>query len=120
MARASETVRFGRLHELANSTPFAKLSGPNALDDDDVRARSPGSMSRSDWSKPRIIAVMPTIDVMPMTTPSTVSPERILLRAHGVERHRDDFAEQTDADRHARYSFLSASIGSSRAARDAG
>jgi hypothetical protein len=37
------------------------------------------SMSRSDWSKPRIIAVMPTIDVMPMTTPSTVNPERILL-----------------------------------------
>ena len=36
-------------------------------------------ISRSDWSKPRIIAVMPTIDVMPITTPSTVSAERILL-----------------------------------------
>src|SRR6266571_218715 len=36
-------------------------------------------ISRSDWSKPRIIAVMPTIDVMPMTTPRTVSPERILF-----------------------------------------
>src|SRR5262249_17425894 len=36
-------------------------------------------IARSDSSKPRIIAVMPTIDVMPMTTPSTVSAERILL-----------------------------------------
>ena len=36
-------------------------------------------ISRSDWSKPRIIDVMPTIDVMPMTTPSTVSAERSLL-----------------------------------------
>ncbi len=36
-------------------------------------------MSRSDWSKPRIIAVMPTIDVMPMTTPRMVSAERILF-----------------------------------------
>src|SRR5690349_12147871 len=35
--------------------------------------------SRSDSSKPRIIAVIPTIDVMPITTPSTVNPERILL-----------------------------------------
>src|SRR5262245_22748215 len=35
--------------------------------------------SRSDWSKPRIMAVMPTIDVMPITTPSTVSAERILF-----------------------------------------
>ena len=35
--------------------------------------------SRSDESKPRISDVMPTIDVTPMTTPSTVSAERILL-----------------------------------------
>ena len=35
--------------------------------------------SRSDWSNPRMSDVMPTIDVMPMTTPSTVSAERILL-----------------------------------------
>ena len=35
--------------------------------------------SRSDWSKPRMSEVMPTIEVMPMTTPSTVSAERILL-----------------------------------------
>src|SRR5438045_9431134 len=35
--------------------------------------------SRSDSSKPRISEVMPTIDVMPMTTPSTVRAERILF-----------------------------------------
>ncbi len=35
--------------------------------------------SRSVSSKPRISEVMPTIDVMPMTTPRTVSAERILL-----------------------------------------
>ena len=35
--------------------------------------------SRSDSSKPRMSDVMPTIDVMPMTTPSTVSAERILF-----------------------------------------
>src|SRR5688572_22221072 len=36
-------------------------------------------VARSELSKPRISDVMPTIDVMPMTTPSTVSPERSLL-----------------------------------------
>ena len=36
-------------------------------------------MSRSDLSNPRIIAVMPTMDVMPMTTPSTVRPDRSLF-----------------------------------------
>src|SRR5678815_5631295 len=36
-------------------------------------------MSRSDSSKPRISEVMPTIDVMPMTTPRMVNAERILL-----------------------------------------
>src|SRR5712692_8987349 len=35
--------------------------------------------SRTDWSKPRMSAVMPTIDVMPMTTPRTVRPERNLF-----------------------------------------
>src|SRR5438045_804959 len=36
-------------------------------------------IARSDSSNPRIIAVMPTIDVMPITTPSTVSADRILF-----------------------------------------
>ena len=36
-------------------------------------------LSRSDWSKPRMSDVMPTIDVTPITTPRMVSPERSLL-----------------------------------------
>src|SRR4051812_2805663 len=36
-------------------------------------------MSRSDSSKPRSSEVMPTTEVMPITTPSTVSAERSLL-----------------------------------------
>src|SRR5688572_24245103 len=36
-------------------------------------------LARSELSKPRMRDVMPTIDVMPMTTPSTVSPDRILF-----------------------------------------
>ena len=74
-----------------NSAPLAKLVMPKRWTKI-VFGPIARIMSRSDWSKPRIIAVMPTIDVMPMTTPSTVSAERILLRAHGVERHHDDFA----------------------------
>ena len=35
--------------------------------------------SRSELSNPRMSDVMPTIDVIPMTTPSTVSAERILF-----------------------------------------
>src|SRR5579862_6538101 len=45
--------------------------------------------SRSDSSKPRISDVMPTIDMMPMTMPSTVSAERILLArsvSHDIAR----------------------------------
>ena len=52
-------------------------------------------MSRSDVSKPRMSDVMPTIDVMPMTTPSTVRAERILFVAQRVERHARDLAEQS-------------------------
>jgi hypothetical protein len=36
-------------------------------------------LSRSDSSKPRTSDVMPTMAVMPITTPSTVSPERSLF-----------------------------------------
>ena len=77
-------------------------------------------MSRSDWSKPRISAVMPTIDVMPMTTPSTVSAERILLVRTVSNAIDDDFAEAGRRGSPSRYSRLSASIGSRRAARIAG
>src|SRR5512134_3793207 len=44
-----------------------------------VLGPSSSMLARSELSKPRMSDVMPTIDVMPMTTPSTVSPERILL-----------------------------------------
>ena len=51
--------------------------------------------SRSDSSKPRMSEVIPTIDVMPMTTPSTVSADRILfVRSVSIDMP-DDFAEQT-------------------------
>ncbi len=63
---------------------------------------------------------MPTIDVIPMTTPRTVSAGAQLVGADGVERHPDDFPEEGEPDRHVRYSFLNASMGSSRAARRAG
>src|SRR5688500_18188781 len=78
MARASDTVRFGRRMISANSTPLAKLNGPARWI---VMMFGPMVLIalRSDSSKPRIIAVMPTIEVMPITTPSTVSPERILF-----------------------------------------
>ena len=36
-------------------------------------------MSRNESSKPRMIELMPTMAVMPMTTPRTVSADRILL-----------------------------------------
>ena len=77
-ARASEIDRFGRLISSLNSAPPAKLVMPKRWTKI-VFGPIAAIISRSDWSKPRIIAVMPTIDVMPMTTPSTVSAERILL-----------------------------------------
>ena len=50
-------------------------------------------LSRSDSSKPRMSDVMPTIDVMPMTTPRMVSAERSLLLRSVSSAMRDDFAE---------------------------
>ncbi len=51
-------------------------------------------LARSELSKPRMSDVMPTIDVMPMTTPSMVSAGAHLVRAQGLQRHAQDFAEQ--------------------------
>ena len=58
--------------------PDAKLSAPNFCT---MIVLGPSWLieSRSDLSKPRMSDVMPTIEVMPMTTPSTVSAERILF-----------------------------------------
>ena len=82
--------------------------------------------SRSDWSKPRIIAVIPTIDVMPITTPSTVSAERSLLvrtvsKAIATTSVKRLARIVVAPRRHSfRHSFLRASMGSRRAAREAG
>jgi hypothetical protein len=85
--------------------------------------------SRSDWSKPRIRDVIPTMDVIPMTTPSTVSAERILL-ARSVCSDMMTISWSRPARSPAitrasffpprRYSRLKASIGSSLAACIAG
>ena len=62
-------------------------------DEDRVRPELPDAVAQR-LSKPRISDVMPTIAVMPMTTPSTVSAERSLLRAQRVERQQHDFPKQ--------------------------
>src|SRR5262245_44570109 len=78
MARASSMVRFGRRATSRKLFPDAKLSAPNFWI---MIVSGPSWLidSRSELSKPRISDVMPTIDVIPMTTPSTVRAERILL-----------------------------------------
>ncbi len=101
--------------------PEAKLSAPHFWT---MMVSGPSWLidSRSELSKPRISDVIPTIDVMPMTTPSTVSAERILLVRSVSNAIDEDFAEQPGAHSShvCAYSRLSASIGSSRAARIAG
>ena len=142
-ARASEMVRFGRFSSSRISPPLAKLVTPKRWTKIVFGPIAP-IMSRSDWSKPRIIEVIPTIDVMPMTTPSTVSAERILfvrtvsnaivtispkrvrrmathpLLAFGGGRWAMGLTRVNARARLRRYSRRSASMGSSRAARDAG
>ena len=76
--------------------------------------------SRSDWSKPRMSDVIPTIEVMPMTTPSTVSAERILLVRSVSNAMLTISPSRPERDGRPRYSRLNASIGSRRAARIAG
>ena len=70
--------RFGRLISSLNSAPPAKLVIPKRCRKM-VFGPIAAIIARSDWSKPRIIDVMPTIEVIPMTTPRTVSAERSLL-----------------------------------------
>ena len=72
--------------------PAEKLSAPNFCT---MIVSGPSWLieSRNDWSKPRISEVIPTIDVMPMTTPSTVNAERILLVRSVCDRHHDDLGE---------------------------
>ena len=77
--------------------------------------------SRSDSSNPRMSDVIPTIDVMPMTTPRTVSAERILL-VRSVSNDIDTISRTVRTRIAAMLirRLRSASIGSSRAARIAG
>ena len=85
------------------SAPPLKLPMPNRWTKIVLGPIAP-SRSRSDWSKPRISAVIPTIDVMPMTTPSTVNPERILLL-----RTVSSAMTMTSANRPARIAIIRAS-----------
>ena len=79
MASASSLDRLGRRATSRKLLPDPiKLSAPHFCT---MIVSGPSWLidSRSDSSKPRMSDVMPTIDVMPMTTPSTVSAERILF-----------------------------------------
>src|SRR3954464_9758222 len=78
IAAASSFDRFGRRATSRKLLPDAKLSAPHFCT---MIVFGPSWLiaSRSELSNPRISEVMPTIEVMPMTTPSTVSAERILL-----------------------------------------
>ena len=78
MAFMSSAVMFGRRISSMNDAPDEKLSPPNFCTKI-VFGPSELIELRSELSKPRISDVMPTIEVTPITTPSTVSAERILL-----------------------------------------
>src|SRR5262245_32720982 len=78
IALASSTVRLGRRinsEKLAPPAIFTRLTLLRMI----VFGPSWRMLSRSDSSNPRISDVIPTIAVMPMTTPRMVSPERILF-----------------------------------------
>ena len=68
---------------------------------------------------PLRIAVIPTIDMIPMTMPRTVRADRILLTRIVPSAITHRVEEEREADLHG-YSFRRASIGSSEAARIAG
>src|SRR5947208_3764434 len=91
MARASSIVRFGRRATSRKLLPEPKLRAPHFCT---IRVFGPSCLnkSRKDWSKPRMSDVIPTIDVMPMTTPRTVSAERILL-ARSVSKDMTTISE---------------------------
>src|SRR4029453_7311530 len=78
MARASSIVRFGRRATSRKLLPL-RIVSPLNFWTMIVFGPSARIESRNDSSKPRMSDVMPTIDMMPMTTPRTVNAERILL-----------------------------------------
>src|SRR5687767_1699606 len=69
---------FGRRAISTNEVPDEKLSALN-LATNSVFGPSRRIDSCIDSSNPRMSDVIPTIDVIPMTMPSTVSADRILL-----------------------------------------
>ena len=78
MANMSSVVISGRRIRSKKDAPDAKLRPPKRCTKI-VFGPSELIELRSEVSKPRISEVIPTIDVTPITTPSTVSAERILL-----------------------------------------
>ena len=76
IASASSGVRLGRRSNSERSSPAARLIPENCARKI-VSGPTAEIVSRRDSSKPRIMDVIPTIDVIPMTTPSTVNPDRI-------------------------------------------
>ena len=116
IASASPGVMFGRFSISWKSAPAERLTAEN-LATKTVSGPIVRNTSRSDSSKPRSSDVTPTIEVMPMTTPRTVKNDRILfdrIVSHDIARISLKSAQRM------RYSLLSASIGSSEAARMAG
>ena len=86
-------VRTGRRINSRNEAPDEKLTAPKRCTKM-VFGPSAAIESRSEVSKPRMSDVIPTMEVTPMTTPSTVSAERILLPRSVSNAIARGFAEQ--------------------------
>ena len=119
-ARASAIVRLGRLISSENSRPLAKLVmpkrwmkivlGPIAVADAVLQRRIESADQRRHRHDRR--------DADHDAQHGEAGAQ--LVRAHGIEGHDDDLAEQPERILRRFHSRLSASIGSSRAAREAG
>ena len=99
MARESDTVRFGRFSSSFSSVPLAKLVTPNRwtkivfgpMRADHVAQRLVEAADERGHPDDRRDADHDAEDGQPRAH---------LVRAHGVERHRDDFAEEAETDGH--------------------
>ena len=112
IASASAGVMFGRFISSLKFFARREAHGRELRDEHRVRADARGSDPGTTRSKPRMSDVMPTIDVMPMTMPSTVRADRSLLPrtvSHDIDRISLKRLQRIG------YSRLSASIGSSAA-----
>ena len=77
-ARASSGVKLGRRIRSMKSLPDIKLI-PLNFATKMVSGPRPSSISRNERSNPRTSDVIPTIAVIPITTPTIVNAERILF-----------------------------------------